>query len=76
MLDVGLNAGGVVDVVDFAWNVGNGWVGLNIPAFTLTIPNLVHDGGMCENGQGTTCDMGLQLLEIAWRDGAAVACFE
>ena len=49
---------------------------LHVPAFTLAIPDLVRDSCVRMNGQRTACDVGLELFEIAWRDGAAVACLE
>lgn len=59
MVDIRLNAGGVVDEVDFAWEFANGWVGFYGPSFALMIPDLALNDRMCVNGQRTTCDMRL-----------------
>ena len=51
MLNIWLSAGGVVNVVDLAWEVVDGWLGFHIPGLTLTIPGLLRNGCMCVDGQ-------------------------
>ena len=58
------------------WEVSNGWVGFDGPAFVLGVPKLVSYGGVVVDGEGAVSYVCLQLLEVAGWDGAAVACFE